>query len=88
MFQCAILNEKLESLLKTLNEEAQASTQVLYLSYNYLHLKSSLYAPVALEIIRVCHFDNFEVLKEKKGWSGGAMVLGKLPVPGHPTNLD
>ena len=21
----------------------------------------------------------------KKGWSGGAMVLGKLPVPGHPT---
>ena len=23
-----------------------------------------------------------------KGWSGGAMVLGKLPVPGRPTNLD
>ena len=23
-----------------------------------------------------------------KGWSGGAMVLGKLPVLGHPTNLD
>ena len=22
------------------------------------------------------------------GWSGGAMVLGKLPVPGRPTNLD
>ena len=21
------------------------------------------------------------------GWSGGAMVLGKLPVPGHPTIL-
>ena len=21
-------------------------------------------------------------------WSGGAMVLGKLPVPGRPTNLD
>ena len=20
-----------------------------------------------------------------KGWSGGAMVLGKLPMPGHPT---
>ena len=20
------------------------------------------------------------------GWSGGAMVLGKLPVPGRPTN--
>ena len=22
---------------------------------------------------------------DKWGWSGGAMVLGKLPVPGHPT---
>ena len=22
------------------------------------------------------------------GWSGGAMVLGKLPVPGHPTDFD
>ena len=22
------------------------------------------------------------------GWSGGAMVLGKLPVPGRPTQLD
>ena len=34
MFQCAILNEKLESLLKTLNEEAQASTQVSYNTAN------------------------------------------------------
>ena len=22
------------------------------------------------------------------GWSGGATVLGKLPVPGRPTNLE
>ena len=22
------------------------------------------------------------------GWSGGAMVLGKLPVPGRPAGLD
>ena len=22
------------------------------------------------------------------GWSGGAMVLGKLPAPGRPTNLE
>ena len=27
-------------------------------------------------------------LRVKRGWSGGAMVLGKLPVPGHPTNFD
>ena len=25
---------------------------------------------------------------EARGWSGGAKVLGKLPVPGRPTNLD
>ena len=24
-------------------------------------------------------------LKSMRGWSGGAMVLGKLPVPGRPT---
>ena len=23
-----------------------------------------------------------------QGWLGGAMVLGKLPVPGRPTYLD
>ena len=23
-----------------------------------------------------------------EGWPGGAMVLGKLPVPGRPTTLD
>ena len=29
------------------------------------------------------------VLREQFwGWSGGAMVLGKLPVPGRPTSLD
>ena len=24
----------------------------------------------------------------QRGWSGGVIVLGKLPVPGRPTNLD
>ena len=28
-----------------------------------------------------CSFTNL------RGWSGGAMALGKLPVPGRPTNL-
>ena len=27
------------------------------------------------------------MLEQNWGWSGGAMVLGKLPVPGRPTNL-
>ena len=29
----------------------------------------------------------FSVFAEIRGWSGGAMVLGNLPVPGRPTNL-
>ena len=28
------------------------------------------------------------VISYKTGWSGDAMVLGKLPVPRRPTNLD
>ena len=31
-------------------------------------------------------FKNF--LRSHWGWSGGAKVLSKLPVPGRPTNLD
>ena len=27
----------------------------------------------------------FYSFKQSMGWSGGAMVLGKLPVPGRPT---
>ena len=30
---------------------------------------------------------NLSVLFLPQGWSGGAMVLGKLPVPGRPTIL-
>ena len=35
--------------------------------------------------LTVCQYIYVET---SKGWSGGAMVLGKLPVPGRPTNLD
>ena len=28
------------------------------------------------------------VTSQQRGWSGGVKVLGKLPVPGRPTNLD
>ena len=27
-------------------------------------------------------------LLHRRGWSGGVMVLGNLPVPGRPANLD
>ena len=32
-----------------------------------------------------CVFSTFPIIR---GWSGGAMVLGKLSLPGRPTNLD
>ena len=30
-------------------------------------------------------FVSYEIYETRGGWSGGAMVLGKLPVPGRPT---
>ena len=30
----------------------------------------------------------FFLLLRGRGWSGGAIVLGKLSVPGRPTNLN
>ena len=37
-------------------------------------------------VVEKLAFSNISVISEG-GWSGGAMVLGKLPVPGHPTIL-
>ena len=31
---------------------------------------------------------HFILCSDVRGWSGGAMVLGKLPVPGRPTYLE
>ena len=33
-------------------------------------------------------FEDSSLHSSRGGWSGGAKVLGKLPVPGRPTNLD
>ena len=33
-------------------------------------------------------FNQFNIVEFSWGWSGGAMVLGKLPVPGRPTSLE
>ena len=33
-------------------------------------------------------FKSFFLLLRGRGWSGGVMVLGKLSVPGRPTNLN
>ena len=33
-------------------------------------------------------FNLFHCIPSQIGWSGGAMVLGKLPMPRRPSNLD
>ena len=64
---------------------------------NYMHISVLVSMPVYLK-----YFGNVNVymiydfglmgtlttLTYRMGWSGGAMVLGKLPVPGRPTNSD
>ena len=50
-------------------------------------MKLQVFFPVNINTVSVLA-DMFEVLLifyQSRGWSGGAMVLGKLPVPGHPT---
>ena len=37
---------------------------------------------------RVALKSSMSSFKSTMGWSGGAIVLGKVPVPGRPTNLD
>ena len=35
-----------------------------------------------------CNMVSLHRRSDNNGWSGGAKVLGKLPVPGRPTHLD
>ena len=42
----------------------------------------------AYDVVSLQHITLAWISLDGKGWSGGAMVLGKLPVPGRPTNLD
>ena len=34
------------------------------------------------------YFAKVKASVPRRGWSGGAKMLGKLPVPGRPTDLD
>ena len=38
-----------------------------------------------MALLRLCGVCSGSTLYANTGWSGGAMVLGKLPVPGRPT---
>ena len=46
------------------------------------------YEPAALCLQETHLKDTDTISIRNSGWSGGAMVLGKLPVPGRPTYLD
>ena len=45
-------------------------------------------ALVVNRLSKTSYFHLFGVFLASMGWSGGAKVLGNLPVPGHPTDLD
>ena len=50
----------------------------------FLILKSDIIENSRIELREIV----LPVASNQGGWSGGAKVLGKLPVPGRPTNLD
>ena len=63
-----------ENKKKTLHLISDFSRENICIQWVYLQDKST-----KILFPCTCH---------KRGWSGGAMVLGKLPVPGRPANLD
>ena len=71
----------------------QEWTDTRIFSYLKYTLLQTFYIPGLLVVIVVVNWDFFSVHFKissplKRGWSGGANVLGKLSVPGRPTNLD
>ena len=51
----------------------------------YLQHKQRFEKDPSQALIGVNYTNLLTLLLNKLGWSGGAMVLGKLPVPGRPT---
>ena len=51
-----------------------------------LRLASEITVPMYLKLVTISSFCPFTFIS--RGWSGGAMVLGKHPVPGRPTTKD
>ena len=60
-------------------------------------MSMSIASSKTLSALSLCNFTLISVFASETstfvfplptGWSGGAMVLRKLPVPGRPTNLD
>ena len=53
-------------------------------SYTYLHPATGTFSSIDLSL---CHPSLLLDFDWSGGWSGGAKVLGNLPVPGRPTGL-
>ena len=72
------------------------SLNIAVFTYNQLQISQTLISQSTLSFKKIlfghipCSNYCFKscYLKQLRGWSGGAMVLGKLPVPGRPANLD
>ena len=54
------------------------NSDTLGISFLYFYIKTYIVTPHQNSSTEM-------VLMRGRGWSGGAMVLGKLPVPGRPT---
>ena len=58
---------------------------------HFFHLRKAHNDPVlTLDVhpllsLKKINFQVLSLIENSRGWSGGAMVLGKLPVPGRPT---
>ena len=86
---------------KFLSEEQDAIIHTVYL--HFCQAKTTLLLPITIYclkrskcISRILSVSdsliflpgNAPYFRADVGWSGGAMVLGKLPVPGRPTYLE
>ena len=56
-----------------------------FLAQKYTHLTFDLFVNLQRIFGLVIHPGPVCHAQSHRGWSGGAMVLGKLPVPGRPT---
>ena len=57
------------------------SIEISYMIYSKIFFMSMKISQIAYKILYITYYIPY------RGWSGGAMVLGKLQVPGRPTIL-
>ena len=71
-------------MLKQPKSDTKTKIWILFEQKNILNFKKKLLFDLELNSIKV----QVEIPLCIWGWSGDAMVLGKLPVPGRPSYLE